>query len=63
MSIAKDMKSTLRDGANSGDVPRDVKGRKIISPEEKAKRVAAEVPNFVSVIYTSLHYVPHRKLL
>jgi len=63
------MKSALQDEDNSEDVPRDAKGREILSPEEKtkreekAKRVAAEVPSFVSVIYTSSHYAPYRKLL
>jgi len=67
ISLAKDMKSALQDEDNNEEVPRDAKGREILSPEEKtrreekAKRVAAEVPKFVSVIYTSSHYVPYRR--
>lgn len=51
ISLAKDMKSALQDEDNSEDVPRDAKGREILSLEEKAKReekskrVAVEVLN------------------
>lgn len=63
------MKSALQDEDNSEDVPRDAKGREILSPEEKtkredkAKRVAVEVPKFVSAIHTDSHYAPYRKPL
>lgn len=58
------MKSALQDEDNNENVPRDAKGREILSPEEKAKReekskrVAAEVSKFVSLISINLHYTP-----
>jgi hypothetical protein len=62
------MKSALQDEDTSEDVLRDAKGREILSPEEKAKReekarrVAVEVPKLVLSIPTSSHSVPFRKL-
>jgi DnaJ-class molecular chaperone len=38
ISLAKDMKSALQDEDDGGDVPRDAKGREVLSPEEKARR-------------------------
>lgn len=69
ISLAKDMKSALQDEDNSENIPRDAKGREIVSLEEKAKReekarrVAAEVFTFVFVNYTSSHSATCRKLL
>lgn len=69
ISLAKDMKSALQDEDNSEDVPRDAKGREVLSPEEKARReekarkVAAEVLEVVFVIFASSQHAPCRKLL
>lgn len=69
ISLAKDMKSALQDEDDSGDVPRDAKGREVLSPEEKAKReekarkVSAEVLKAVFVIPPSSRYTSCRKLL
>jgi hypothetical protein len=62
------MKSSLQDEDDSEDVPRDAKGREIISLEEKAKRdekakrVAAEVRKFVLFIPACSHFASCRKL-
>ena len=69
ISLAKDMKSALQDEDNSGDIPRDAKGREVLSIEEKVKReekarkVAAEVLKVISVISASSPYISCRKLL
>lgn len=69
ISLAKDMKSALQDEDNGENVPRDAKGREIISPEErakreeKAKRVATEVFTSVFIVYTSSQNASYRKLL
>jgi hypothetical protein len=53
------MKSALQDEDNGEDVPRDAKGREVLSPEErlkreeKARKVAAEVLNVVFLIFSS----------
>lgn len=63
------MKSALQDEDNSEDIPRDAKGREVLSPEEKVKReektrlVAAEVLKVVFVTSASSQYTPCRKLL
>ena len=38
ISLAKDMKAALQEEEGEEEVPRDAKGREILSPEEKAKR-------------------------
>lgn len=55
ISLAKDMKTALQEAdGEEEDVPRDAKGKEIISPEERAKRdekarkVAAEVKTIPS---------------
>jgi DnaJ domain len=49
ISLAKDMKTALQEAEDNTDVPKDAKGKEILSPEEKARRdekakkVSAEV--------------------
>lgn len=69
ISLAKDMKSALQDEDNNEDVPRDAKGREILSPEERAKReekarkTATEVLKFVLISFTSSYCTSYRKPL
>jgi DnaJ-class molecular chaperone len=55
ISLAKDMKTALQEAGDETEVPRDAKGKEILTPEEKAKReekarkVAAEVNSHVVI--------------
>lgn len=66
ISLAKDMKSALQDEDNSENIPRDAKGREVLSPEEKAKReekarkVSAEVFKVGFVISPNLFRLVQR---